>query len=229
MPGQAPLGHKLVQCRCARPCPRGRWRWERPSHVSAQPVHSDSARSLTRATCPSSSLKSWLTAPDTVPARAAVHAVDRDDLAASPMLGSVRAGFHSPASECLLPVTVGVSRSFESESRLPVTVENARSLESERRSPVAVGVARSLESECRSRAMSELPGHLTWQEPSPDIREQNGESRREHRTTDRMETSDDEAAARPRSSSPRSVIDRPASTNSSDGPPPNDHATGALP
>ena len=27
-PGQAPRGYKLVRCRCAWPCPQGRWRWE---------------------------------------------------------------------------------------------------------------------------------------------------------------------------------------------------------
>ncbi len=77
--------------------------------------------------------------------------------------------------------------------------------------------------------MPESPSHLIWPEPSPDIHEPNGEPRHVHRTTDRMESSDDEAAARPMSSSPCSVIDRPASTNPGDDTTPHDHTTVALP
>ena len=62
-PGATRAGRTLVRCCCRNSfCPRGRWRWERPTYHLAPPTQQRS-----NSQCPQSSLQDWLVGRNSIP------------------------------------------------------------------------------------------------------------------------------------------------------------------
>ena len=173
LPGAARAGRTLVRCCCRnRFCPRGRWRWERPTLHLAPPT-----QPRPHSQCPQSSLQDWLVGRDLTPSSTildtAVDSPPPEALPAAPLptkgaphsIGAA-AGRGSLIEQVLSPVNYDLDHPQERRELLTDTVDPLAPVGESQTDPGALEALAATTSVVASGTDSEAGGSQSQPEPT---------------------------------------------------------------
>ena len=173
LPGAARAGRTLVRCCCRHSfCPRGRWRWERPTLHLAPPT-----QPRPHSQCPQSSLQDWLVGRDLTPSSTildtAVDSPPPEALPAAPLptkgaphsIGAA-AGRGSLIEQVLSPVNYDLDHPQERRELLTDTVDPLAPVGESQTDPGALEALAATTSVVASGTDSEAGGSQSQPEPT---------------------------------------------------------------